>query len=67
MLLTARDELGRVGGRRPFQDLSVGETPTSRGGGSNPLLISRRKDQAPILYIGKRMKRDHEPYHKIAL
>ena len=51
--LVARDELGRVGGRRPFHDLSAGDTaapdlsgecgaPPNSGGTQ----ISRRKDPA---------------------
>ena len=63
MRLAARDELpsassgpelvegGRVEGRRPFPDLSTGETAAPDlsgecGGGKNPPQISRRKDQA---------------------
>ena len=47
----ARDELGRVGGRCPFHDLSAGETAAvdlseGCGGGKTPPQISRRKDQA---------------------
>jgi hypothetical protein len=49
--LVARDELGRVGGRRAFHDLSVGETAAPDlsgecGGGKTPPQISRRKDQS---------------------
>ena len=52
--LVARDELGRVGGRRAFHDLSVGETAAPDlsgecGGGKTPPQISRRKHQAGSL------------------
>jgi len=50
----ARDELGRVEGRRPFHDVSVGEAAAHDlsgecGGGKTALQIRRRKDQAGSL------------------
>jgi hypothetical protein len=65
----ARDELGRVEGRRPFHDLSAGETaaPDSWGecgGGKTAPQISRRKDQAGSLGAEEKTSRTRDIHSK---